>query len=176
MADNEAHKRALIDVDEDASMAELADMVKTSQALFRATKRLKTSVSAPGVVAMKAYVASQLLRAGRALDQQVKSANNERHGARWSEEEDALILQAFRRTETRDPKHRLMGSVPGRTDKAITEHIASVLLARKAQFKLTDEQLTTEFNLTPEELQAILDTGNEGNAQGGPPPLLLTPK
>lgn len=156
-------------------MEQLSELIRTAQAAQRAAKRLRTGPVTEAVLATKSYVAAQLLRAGQELDRQVKLAKNARHGARWTPEEDALLLSSLKRTETRDPRHRLLGSVPGRTDKAISEHVASVLLARKRDFKLGDEDLLREFSLTAEQLQKIVDTGNEGNAAGGPAPLTAPP-
>lgn len=157
-------------------MEQLSDLIREAQAAQRLAKRLRTGATTEAVLTTKSYVAAQLLRAGQELDRQVKLARNARHGARWTPEEDAQLLSSLKRTETRDPRHRLLGSVPGRTDKAVSEHVASVLLARKRDFKLTDEDLLREFSLTAEQLQKIIDTGNEGNAAGGPAPLPAAPQ
>lgn len=158
------------EIDGDSALEELSASLMATNNIYRLAKRMRRSANPDAVLGLKSHMASKLLRAGRLLDDQVKRAVNERHGARWTTEEEDQLLAALKTSRTRDARHRLLACVPGRTDKSITEHVASMLLARMAKFGCSHEDLQKEFSLTQEELGRILDTGNEGRTRAGVPP------
>jgi hypothetical protein len=49
----------------------------------------------------------------------------------WTKEEDAMVLDALRRTKTGDLKTRISGCTPYKTDSEIMDRIAAMLLERE---------------------------------------------